>query len=380
MRPRCTTTRSSWSAARPGSVLGVLALCLGLAACDPEAPVRGAAERVAPVPERDGGSRPSRSEAAPSGVVRLAFAGDMHFELQHRRLLDRPEQALRAIAPALSRADVTMVNLESALTQRGTPEPKKYYFRTGPRALDVLAAAGVDVASLANNHAVDYGPRGLRDTLRVKRGDPPVALVGVGGDRAEAFGAHRVRVGSTDLSFLAASSRREYTMDAWSASPDSPGIAAARHPRPADLIAAVERESDRSDVVVVYLHWGDEYARCPDPKQRTTARALVRAGADVVVGTHAHVLQGSGWVGNAYVNYGLGNFLWYHNYRGEDTGVLQVTIEDGEVVADQWTPAVVDVDGSVPRPRTGAARTQDLREWERLRSCTNLAGAPAPGG
>ena len=273
-----------------------------------------------------------------------------------------------------------MVNLESALTQRGTPEPKKFHFRTGPRALDVLAAAGVDIASLANNHAVDYGPLGLSDTLKAKRDDPPVALVGVGGDRAEAFGAHRVRVGSTDLSFLAASSRREYTMDAWSAGPESPGIAAARHPRPADLLAAVEREDRRSDVVVVYLHWGDEYARCPDPKQRTTARALVRAGADVVVGTHAHVLQGSGWLGDGYVNYGLGNFLWYHNYRGEDTGVLQVTIEDGEVVADQWTPAVVDVDGSVPRPRTGAARDRDLREWERLRSCTNLDGAPASGG
>jgi poly-gamma-glutamate capsule biosynthesis protein CapA/YwtB (metallophosphatase superfamily) len=279
----------------------------------------------------------------------------------------------------LSAADVTMVNLESALTQRGTPEPKKFHFRTGPRALDVLAAAGVDIASLANNHAVDYGPLGLSDTLKVKRDDPPVALVGVGGDRAEAFGAHRVRVGSTDLSFLAASSRREYTRDAWSAGPESPGIAAARHPRPADLLAAVEREDRRSDVVVVYLHWGDEYARCPDPKQRTTARALVRAGADVVVGTHAHVLQGSGWLGDGYVNYGLGNFLWYHNYRAEDTGVLQVTIEDGEVVADQWTPAAVDVDGSVPRPRTGAARDRDLREWERLRSCTNLEGAPPSG-
>ncbi|QIK66160.1 CapA family protein [Nocardioides sp. HDW12B] len=353
-------------------------LVLSLAACDSGPRPGGLPERVARLDPEDAGDdgRARGSDGPPRGTVRLAFAGDVHFELQHRRLLGRPATALRAIAPALRSADVTMVNLESAVTRRGTPEPKKYHFRTDRRALDVLAGAGVDVASLANNHAVDYGAVGLRDTLAAKRSDPPVALVGVGADRREAFAAHRVRVGSTDLAFLAASSRREYTMDAWSAAPGSPGIAAARHPRPRDLLDAVEREAARADVVVVYLHWGDEYARCPDPKQRTTARALVAAGADVVVGTHAHVLQGSGWRGDSYVNYGLGNFLWYHNYRREDTGVLQVTIRDGEVVGDAWTPAAVDVDGSLPRPVSGPAAAQDRRAWERLRSCTDLAGSP----
>jgi hypothetical protein len=312
----------------------------------------------------------SGDRRTPRGEVTLAFAGDIHFELQHRGLLTGG--SLGPITAALSDADLTMVNLESAVTRRGQPEPKKYHFRTDARALDVLDRAGVDVASMANNHAVDYGAVGLRETLAAKRRSP-VAIVGVGADRDEAFAAHRTRVGETDLSFLAASSRREYTMDNWSSDEDSPGIAAARHPRPRDLIEAVEREDRRSDVVVIYLHWGDEFARCPDRKQRITARSLVAAGADVIVGAHAHVLQGSGRLRDGYVNYGLGNFLWYHNYRLEDTGVLRVDIRDGEVVGDRWTPARAGVDGTLPRPLTGRERAESLASWARLRGCAGLA-------
>lgn len=338
---------------------------------EPGAP--GAAEdHDAGRPSRDGSGE--GDSVAPRGEVTLAFAGDVHFELQHRALLSRPRSDLGLITAALRDADLAMVNLESAVTGRGQPEAKKYHFRTDARALDVLDRSGVDVVTLANNHAVDYGAVGLQDTLAAQR-TGPLPVVGVGADKEEAFAAHRTRVGETDVSFLAASSRREYTMRNWSADEDSPGIAAARHPRPQDLIAAVEREDRRSDVVVVYLHWGDENARCPDQKQRTTARSLVAAGADVIVGAHAHVLQGSGWMGDSYVNYGLGNFLWYHNYRQEDTGVLQVQIEDGEVVGDSWTPARATTNGSLPRPLTGPARAEALTSWEGLRGCSGLAAS-----
>jgi poly-gamma-glutamate capsule biosynthesis protein CapA/YwtB (metallophosphatase superfamily) len=321
--------------------------------------------------ESDEGPSRSADRRTPSGEVTLAFAGDMHFELQHRSLLSGG--SLGPVAAALRDADLAMVNLESAVATSGRPEPKKYHFRTDARAFRAMQRFGVDVVTMANNHAVDYGAVGLRETLAAKR-QSPVAVVGVGADKEEAFAAHRTEVGETRLSFLAASSRREKTMDNWSADEDGPGIAAARHPRPRDLIEAVTREDRRSDVVVVYLHWGNEGARCPDQKQRTTARSLVEAGADVIVGAHAHVLQGSGWLGDSYVSYGLGNFLWYHNYRSEDTGVLQVRIEDGEVVDDRWTPARAGVNGTLPRPLTGREKAEATASWERLRGCADLAG------
>ena len=89
-----------------------------------------------------------------------------------------------------------------------------------------------------------------------------------------------------------------------------PGLAAARDDT--RLLAAVRAADAHSDVVAVYLHWGAEHRGCPTAEQRKLAQNLADAGADVVVGTHAHVLLGAGMLDDTYVSYGLGNFLWYH--------------------------------------------------------------------
>ena len=133
-------------------------------------------------------------------------------------------------------------------------------------------------------------------------------------------------------------------------------------------------------MVVVYLHWGTEHQSCPDRRQLATAQALAAAGADVIVGSHAHVLLGSGWLGDTYVNYGLGNFLWYHNHSPE-TGVLRVTISDGRVVGDSWTPARIQTFGR-PFPLRGGEQADAIADWRRLHDCTGLAAnrgeAPLP--
>ena len=96
-------------------------------------------------------------------------------------------------------------------------------------------------------------------------------------------------------------------------------------------------------MVVVYLHWGVQGQACPSSGQRSLARRLVGAGADVVVGSHAHVVQGGGPVGTGYVAYGLGNYAWY---QPSDSGVLTLTVEpDGTVTDSAWQPARVGADG-----------------------------------
>jgi poly-gamma-glutamate synthesis protein (capsule biosynthesis protein) len=315
-------------------------------------------------------------------VVTLAFAGDVHFQLHLAALLEHPRAGLGPIDRALAGADLAMVNLESAITEGGVPDPKeletpadRYHYRTSPAALELLASAGVDVVTMANNHGADYGASGLRDTLRAARSSP-VAVLGVGRNRRAAFTPYRVGVRGTEVAFLAADgSTREGASAVWAAGPTSPGIAAARAPRPRALLAAV-RAADRSaDVVVVYLHWGREYQPCPTGRQRATAQALARAGADVVVGSHAHVLLGSGWTGGTYVSYGLGNFVWYHN-RHPETGVLRLRVEDGHVVADDWVPARIHTWGR-PVPLHGRARDQAVARWRVLRGCAGLAARPS---
>jgi poly-gamma-glutamate capsule biosynthesis protein CapA/YwtB (metallophosphatase superfamily) len=364
-----------------GSLVG-LGLGMLLVACSTASPSMPSPPSTSPQALAvDGDPRDHQSHH----VVTLAFAGDIHFQIQVAGLLDDP-RGLGPIARVLSDADVTMVNLESAITDASTWDPKelerpgrRYWFRAPPRALDVLADAGVDVVTVANNHGADLGAVGMQDTLRTAR-DAPLAVVGVGHDRAEAFAPYRVRVHGTDLAFLGAdASPLESTSSVWTAGRRTAGLAAAREPRPRTLLHAVARASRDADVVVVYVHWGRDMRACPTSRQRTTAAALAAAGADVIVGSHAHVLLGSGWQQDTYVNYGLGNFVWYRN-RPPDTGVLRLRLEDGRVVSDRLTPARIGRLGGSPLPLTGEARQRAIADWQVRRGCAGLASEPMHAG
>jgi poly-gamma-glutamate capsule biosynthesis protein CapA/YwtB (metallophosphatase superfamily) len=368
--------RGSWV----GLVAGLCAVGLGAAAI-----VSGRPDdhpTVAPPPQLDGVFEPPHGHphdrANPRRKVTLAFAGDVHFQLHLAALLDRPRGALGPITRTLKAADLTMVNLESSITDRGTPEAKelevasqRYYYRTSPAALDVLAAAGIDVVTMANNHGADYGPIGLKDTIAAIRSSP-IPVIGIGHNRRAAFAPQRISIRGTNFAFLAAdASMREGSSNVWAARRATPGIAAAHAAKPRALLAAVRAASRHDDVVVVYMHWGSELQGCPSLQQRTTARALAEAGADVIVGSHAHVLLGSGWIGDTYVDYGLGNFLWYHNHE-PGSGILQLRVREGRVTGDSWVPARIETYGR-PLPLAGKARVTAIADWRRLRGCTGLA-------
>jgi poly-gamma-glutamate capsule biosynthesis protein CapA/YwtB (metallophosphatase superfamily) len=359
-----------------------LTACAGLGSPSLEAKTAPAAAAAGEV---DGGPARHAAPARHPGrteVVTLAFAGDMHFELQLAGLLEQPEGALGPITRVLAGADLAMVNLETSISHRGAPEAKelevpgnRYYFRTSNAALDVLAAAGVDVATMANNHGADYGPLGLQDTLRARR-HSPVHVVGIGANQRAAFRPYRVSIRDSRFAFFGAdASFREGASSVWAAGPETAGLAAAHAPRPRLLLDAVHKASSQGDVVVVYLHWGEELRACPTTKQRITAEALAEAGADIVVGSHAHVLLGSGWLGHTYVDYGLGNYLWYHNHEPE-SGVLQLRVRDGKVIGDDFAAARIGTDGR-PVPLVGGARATAVADWRGLRTCTGLAPRPA---
>jgi poly-gamma-glutamate synthesis protein (capsule biosynthesis protein) len=275
----------------------------------------------------------------------------------------------------MATADLAMVNLETALTTRGTEQPKKFHFRAPATALDALAGAGVDVVTMANNHAIDYGKDGFADTMAA-RAEGSVPIVGIGRDRADALSPAILEAEGLRVAFLGATQVPDWTLATWSAGADSPGVASASNP---DRLAdAVRQARPRADVVVVYLHWGTDYTPCPNALQVRTAKALARAGADVVVGTHAHQLQGAGWLGSTYVDYGLGNFVWWRRNSDVEsrTGVLTLTL-DGRRVADaRWTPMRVSADG-IPRVPRSSERATLAGQWLEARRCTDLAGAPS---
>jgi poly-gamma-glutamate capsule biosynthesis protein CapA/YwtB (metallophosphatase superfamily) len=303
----------------------------------------------------------------------LAFAGDVHFDGRVRSRLDDPTTAFGPAAQVLAAADWTAVNLETAITGRGTPQSKTYHFRAPASAFAALRAAGVDAASMANNHAADYGRVGLDDTLAAI-GLTAFPVAGLGADAQAAYAPVVSEVKGTRVALVAGSQVRDETLANWTAGTSSPGIAAADSDR---LVASVRAARGTADVVVVFLHWGVEHTSCPSGKQQALARRLSAAGADLVIGAHPHELQGAGWLGRTYVAYSLGNYLWHSTTaaRAYDTGVLRVTVAGRRAVAADFLPARIDGRG-IPVPLSGRARTDAEQRFARLRSCAGLSAAP----
>jgi 2',3'-cyclic-nucleotide 2'-phosphodiesterase (5'-nucleotidase family) len=366
----------------------VLVLVLTTAACSspvdpgqpaPTAPPTGAKTSSPPSPT----ATPRPGRPAP---VTIALAGDVHFEGVLRDRLIDPTTALGPASAQLAAADLAIVNLETSLGTGGSPDPsKRFTFTAGPEALTALSSAGVDVATMANNHALDFGRERLPTTLRAiagaRRAEPPLDVIGIGRDADEAFAPAFTETGGTTVATVTASlADQDPTADPtgeWAAGDDIAGIADAIDPT--RLLAAVRRADRLADVVVAYLHWGVQGDACPSADQRGIAERLVAAGADVVAGTHAHRLQGDGPLGAGYVAYGLGNFAWY---SPGPTGILTLTVRPprepsgrAEVTRSQWWAGEIGVDG-LPRPVDGQAAAASEANRSELRSCAGLDQSP----
>jgi poly-gamma-glutamate synthesis protein (capsule biosynthesis protein) len=324
------------------------------------------ASSASPIPSTSPSPLP-RSRRGSGRPITIAFAGDTHFEGASRSALSG---GLAPITPALSAADLTVVNLETAITDRGTRAPKEFNFRAPATAFAALRRAGVDVVTGANNHGMDYGQVGLSDTLAAAAA-AKFPLLGLGRNATEAFAPYRRTIRGQRVAVIGASQVLDDNLRvAWTATDSKPGMASAKDvPR---LLAAVRRARATSDTVAVFLHWGEERVGCPTGVQRQLAQQLVGAGADIVVGSHAHILLGAGRLDGAFVSYGLGNFNFYARPGpSAQTGVLTVTATGRDIGRYDWSPAVIT--GGTPKPLSGAARRRAIASWHRLRGCTGLA-------
>ncbi|MUN38105.1 CapA family protein [Actinomadura litoris] len=354
-----------------GVTVLVAAACGGSGGSSGETDARGATPPAA--------SRPAEGPASPKAAaakkpIVIAFGGDTHFEGQLRSRLGSPRTALGPVAAQLRRADLAMVNLETAITTGGTPAPgKEFAFRAPPSAFTALRGAGVDVTSMANNHGMDYMEGGLRDTLAaIKRTGFPV--VGIGKNADEAYRPYRTTVKGNRIAIVGATQVLDDNLiEAWTATDTKGGLASAKNvPR---MVQAVKEARKGSDVVIVHLHWGQELKSCPLPRQQELARQLVAAGADIVVGGHAHVPLGGGYMNGKYVHYGMGNFV-FSSASGQtaNSGVLLLRVQNGKITADRWKPARIS--GGLPIPLTGAAAAAEAKRWNGLRGCTGLQARP----
>ena len=300
-------------------------------------------------------------------AVTFAFGGDTHFEadLRTKVLADPNGGFLSPIAPVLSSADLAMLNLETSVADSGTPLVKQYVFHAPAAAFSALRGAGVDVVTMANNHGTDYGQAGLDQTLAaIKASQFPV--VGIGANIDQALTPYRTEIKGQRVTIFGASQ----VVDGQVATATQGGVADVRDLT--RLVAAVQTARADSDTIVVYLHWGVEGDTCPGPGPKATAQRLIDAGADVVVGSHSHRQEGGGRLGTGFVDYGLGNLIWYNEAgTSGESGVLLLTVTGRDTDAYQWVPARIQ--GGVPHPLSGAPAQQAVAGWNGLRACAGLA-------
>lgn len=279
------------------------------------------------------------------------------------------------ILAILRAPDLTFVNLESPLTNRGQPADKDFVFRGPPEAAQGLVDAGIDVVTLANNHVFDYGLTGLEDTWAALA-DAGVEQTGSGENESQARSPAILTVNGLRIAFLGyvntpPDSVSGFVVADTKATAASAGVAWLSPEVIAEDVAKAKKEAD---LVVVAFQAGVEYTEAPIDLQTDSAHAAIDAGASVVFGHHPHVLQGIETYNDGVIVYSLGNLVFdldfvdylYPGLPSTLTGMLSVELSKDGVVGCEFVPMLIDEGDGRPRPVSGDEASTVLERMERL--------------
>jgi poly-gamma-glutamate capsule biosynthesis protein CapA/YwtB (metallophosphatase superfamily) len=306
---------------------------------DPSTP---ATERAAPGTT----IRPSApGEPAPParGTLLIHGTGDVNLDASYIPAFREHgyEWAWSGLEGLFLRDDLTVVNLECAVSELGTPQPKDFTFRASPAALPPARSAGVEVANLGNNHSRDFGVEALLDT-RAHLDANGIAPVGAGKDLAEATRPALFELNGWTVAVLGFGGVYP-TLD-WFAGPDHPGMASGDDIP--TMVEAVRSAGRVADIVVVAIHWGVELDLQPRPEDVERAHAMIDAGADVIFGHHSHRLNPMAVYRGRPIFWSLGNFVWpSFSAAGSATAVAEVTVTPDERYRGRLIPASIRSSG-----------------------------------
>lgn len=278
----------------------------------------------------------STEDVSGTGTFTMFFTGDVMLQ----NVMSRYDaQGINGIISEyleeeMVNADMTMINNEFPFSTRGEQAPdKQFTFRVHPKYVSALQDMGVDVASLANNHALDFGQEALSDTFTTLD-EAGIPYVGAGETIERAEEAIFVEADGRKVGVLSAS--RVIPVHTWNIMNTQPGLFCTYDS--ARLVERIEEIEDECDFVVVFVHWGIEREAIPEEYQRVLAQQYIDAGADLVVGNHAHVPQGIEYYKGVPIVYCLGNYIFNPNMV--DTYALKVEWD----TKDQLELQVIPVD------------------------------------
>ena len=274
------------------------------------------------------------------------------------------------LLPLLNSADLLFVNLECAITSKNlefSGAPKKFYFRSGPAGVDVLEHAGVDLVSMANNHALDADTEGLLDTLE-HLDSRKIAHAGAGRNLREAMSTARVPFNGTTFGVLSCCDHQAN----FAATADQPGIwyvnmsdSSSRE----SLVNEVSKASKQVDHLVVALHWMHNYVPSVKKRYRALAGDLINAGARILWGHSPHHILGTEWFENGVALYSTGDLLDDYavdsHYRNDRQLLYEIRLDKNEVKQILAHPVKLEFSRTRPANEKTVAW---IREWLRTKS------------
>ena len=296
----------------------------------------------------------STTERLPPEPVRtrivISGTGDVNLDPLFVRTFPQTgyEDAWTGLFGAFLADDLTVVNLECSPSNLGTAWVKPWNFRCDPDALPSMAAAGVDIANLANNHGMDFGMEAMLDG-RQNLLNVGIQPVGTGANRTEAYEPVVREVNGWTIAVIGSGGVNPET-GSWIATDDRPGMTSGDDTE--SIAEAIRDAKTFADIVLVTAHWGKNGEATPQRFEMNQAEAWIDAGADGIFGHHQHILQPLIWYKGKPIALGLGNFVWQaFPSIAKRTAIAQYVFEpDGRVFAC-LVPVVIE--------RTGHPVVQD---------------------
>jgi poly-gamma-glutamate synthesis protein (capsule biosynthesis protein) len=287
---------------------------------------------------------------AEPATITVAAVGDLLFDSAPKRLIwaKGPKAPFSTTREYLHTADFTVGNLECPLSKRGRAVAgKTFTFQGDPRATQGLTWAGFDVVGMGNNHARDYGATALSDTFKYLDA-AQIAHAGAGKNRTAAWKPAIVTRGGARIAYLSFS---QIGPSNFAATSSRSGTAYTMSRSAVD--AAIRKAHKQADYVIVSFHWGVERDYTPTARQVADGRSAIRAGADLVLSHHPHVIQGVEFYRKGLIAYSLGNFVFSPGSdAGRDSMILRLTL--GPHGVRSVTARPVRITSGRPNPSKGA--------------------------
>lgn len=302
----------------------------------------------------DGGADPEPEDS----TIRFVFAGDIllsdHVLAAYNKTGTIGSVVDQGLRDVIDGSDVFMANQEFPFSNRGSAAAdKQFTFRLPPEKVSLLKEMGIDIVTLANNHALDFGTDALLDTCDTLD-EAGIYRVGAGANLEEARKPVIMEIKGKTIGFLGAS--RVIPVGSWNATATSPGMLTTYDPTM--LLEDIKSAKETCDFVIVYVHWGIERDEYPQDYQRTMGKQYIDAGADMVIGSHPHVLQGMEYYNGKPIVYSLGNFVFGSSIP--KTALLTADW-DGENLSLVFVPGTSS--GGYTRPLTGEDEKQAFYQY-----------------